>query len=407
MKAHVASRSVFENVEIQSFGLHPITNRFQETCDSVAPRYPLGLSVESQTGVVRLSQVFPIPELKPRYSWLTCFEPEDHLDSLSKLLIKLPGIANTSTFAGFSFKDDSTLERLNASGCESCWRVCPRLDLGISDNLSGIETFIEAFCELPSSQIINNHGKADIFLVRHVLEHAYDLRVFIDKIKSVVKSNGYVVFEVPDCERSFEVGDCTVLWEEHVYYFTKRTLETVLVNSGFEIIQLYSVPYPLENSLVAILKVSGQRQSLAEGKVDYLEEERRRVHKFAAQYSSRKLNIYHSLARIKREHGAISIFGGGHLTFTFISLYGLERLIDFIVDDDPNKSNLIAPVGGIRILKSEALYKLKPKLCLLGVNPIKHGSLFSRHSAYLKAGGRFASIFPGTANYFEDLFCEI
>jgi len=405
MRSKPASSSVVEDFEIHSFGLHPVTNRFLDLYDSVAPRYPLGLSIENKTGLVRLSQPFPTSELKPRYSWLTCFEPEDHLDRLAKFLVQLPGINHTSTFAGFSSKDDSTLERISTLGYKSCWRICPRLDLDINDNLSGIETFIEVFCNLPSSKIISNHGKADVFLVRHVLEHANNLPVFIEKIKAVVRRDGYIVFEVPDCERSFEVGDCTVLWEEHACYFTKRTLEAVLVNSGFHIVESCSIPYPLENSLVVILKLTVQGRNTEE-KASYLDEELRRIRSFIAKYYFRKSNISRFLARVKMDNKPIAVFGAGHLTFTFISLYGLEKLIDFIVDDDSNKSNLIAPLGGIRILSSEALYRLSPKLCLLGTNPIKHATLVSRHDSYLQAGGRFGSIFPGTANYLEDLFCD-
>ena len=403
MKSHMASWSGVESVEIQSFGSHPVTSRFHDSCDSVAPRFALGLSIQRQTGLIQLSETFPISELKPRHPWLTCFEPEDHLDDLSEELIKLPGVDRTTTFGGFSFKDDSTIERIKALGYKSCWRLCPQQDLGINDNLFGIETLISNFCSLPSSITNNNHTKADVLVVRHVLEHAYDLPDFITKIKGLVKGYGYVVFEVPDCERSFDVGDCTVLWEEHVSYFTKRTLRTVLETFGFEIFDLYSVTYPLENSLVAIVKVSGGGANKDGVRSNYYDEEVRRVHKFVEQYSARKSNIYQSLLRVKSEYGTIAVFGAGHLTFTFISLCGLEKLIEFIVDDDSNKTNLVAPVGGIRILKSEALYELQPKLCLLGTNPIKHSALISRYSDYLKLGGLFASIFPGTTDYFEDL----
>jgi len=393
-----------EYKELYSFGRHPITNRFQNSPDTVAPCYPLTLYIDRETGLVRLSEYFPITELRPHYPWLTCFEPDGHLDDLVKLIIDLPGIDYSSIFAGFSFKDDSTLERLKNSGYNSSWRLFPNEDLETDDTLLGIESLVEKFCDMPASKLGENHEKADLLLVRHVLEHSRDLDKFIKNVTALVKSGGYVVFEVPDCERSFDVGDCTVLWEEHISYFTGHTLEAVLINAGLEIVCAYSVPYPLENSLIVFAKVNRRRVSRIQRNSFDLRSDVRRLREFTALHSKRKLNINHLLRVVKEEYGSISMFGAGHLTFTFISLYELEEVIDFIIDDDPNKTNLFAPLGGIPIFNSEALYALGPRLCLLGTNPIKHTSVVSRHPEYLKKGGRFASIFPGTAGYLEDLF---
>ena len=71
-----------------------------------------------------------------------------------------------------------------------------------------------------AKNISNNYGYADVLIFRHVLEHAYDLGRFIDAAKQLIKPNGYIILEIPDCEKAFIVGDCTTIWEEHIYYFT-------------------------------------------------------------------------------------------------------------------------------------------------------------------------------------------
>jgi len=390
-----------QSVEVYFFGLHPITNRFLKSSDQTAPHYPLSLSIQSETGLIHLGRLFPIAELRPRYAWLTCFEPEDHLNELAIKLTKLPGLGHDSTFAGFSFKDDSTLNRLKHLGYKSSWRLSPKFDLEINDDILGVESIIDAFSEQYSSKLNKNRKKADILLVRHVLEHAHNLPRFLESIKTVVNEGGYVVFEVPDCERSFAACDYTVLWEEHVYYFTQGTLGGVLERYGYTIIEMFSIPYPLENSLVVITKVVDKRQpSSAKIPVAFSDEFRRALD-FANNFAHRRNAVYGTLLEYKRVHGSIVIYGAGHFSFTFISLYGICDLIDFIVDDDPNKTNYISPVGGIRITTSEALYNLRPNLCLLGINPIKHNLLIARHSGYLAKGGKFASIFPSSSNYLE------
>ena len=64
-------------------GLQPISNRFlNESDNSPAPKYPLRLMIDRETGYINLEKPFPIDDLRPRYEWITCFEPEDHLDDL-------------------------------------------------------------------------------------------------------------------------------------------------------------------------------------------------------------------------------------------------------------------------------------------------------------------------------------
>ena len=120
--------------KLVDFGLQPVSNRFTlpDSKDAV-PSFPLQLRVNTDTGLVHLGQPFPLGEVKPRYDWLTCYEPEDHLDNLVEKLIELPNITKQSVFGAYSFKDDSTLCRLEQLGFINNWRIDPKLDLGISD----------------------------------------------------------------------------------------------------------------------------------------------------------------------------------------------------------------------------------------------------------------------------------
>ena len=135
------------------FGLQPVSNRFYPLeSDSSAPKFQLGLKVDPKTGLIKLDKLFPVEELKPRHDWLTCFEPEDHLDKLVEDLIKLPGIHNSSVIGAYSFKDDSTIKRLNSKGYNNTWRVDPESDLGV-DKFANVETYQQEFT-LKKSRIL-------------------------------------------------------------------------------------------------------------------------------------------------------------------------------------------------------------------------------------------------------------
>ena len=119
----------------------------------------------NKLGCISLQNPFPVSELKPRFGWITCFEPEDHLDELVEKILTLQNINKKSIIGAFSFKDDTTLNRLNNIGFKNTWRIDPRLDLKISKKIFSIETLQDYFNKNVFKNIMLNHQKCDILLL--------------------------------------------------------------------------------------------------------------------------------------------------------------------------------------------------------------------------------------------------
>ncbi len=382
---------------LTEFGLQPVSNRFLHlNSREEAPSFPLQLRMNKDTGLIHLGKPFPLEELKPRYDWLTCFEPEDHLDDLVQCLIKLPGITKESVFGAYSFKDDSTLRRLERLGYTKNWRIDPIRDLGVLDPCANVETYQNALTLAKAEEIRERSGAADVLIVRHVVEHAYDLPAFIEAIRSMVSSGGYIVWELPDCERALAAGDCTTVWEEHIFYFTSFTFRQLLFEAGFSITHYESVPYPLENSLVAIVKEATGKGSPVSADPQAVAKEIARAQGFAQTLVRRRIDVRKKLETLHRERGAIAMFGAGHLSIAFISLMQVADLINCVVDDNPNKKGMLMPVGGLQIIGSEVLYSGDIKVCLLGLNPQNQPKVIAKQQRFVEQGGVFASIFPGS-----------
>lgn len=394
-----------ENIKLlMDLGKQPVSNRFlPKSGNEFAPHYDLKLILNETTGRICLEHPFPIEELKPRYAWLTCFEPEDHLDALVDTIIKLPGISRESVFAGYSFKDDSTLERLKAKGYQQQWRIDPQKDLGISDLSASIETYQSVFNTEKAKQIQENNGHVDVMIVRHVVEHAYNISDYIAAISFLVHPNGYIVWELPDCEQALSVGDCTTIWEEHIHYFTSFTFRELLEKSGFYITEYDSVSYPLENSIIAIVKKNNSIADIVKQDVTAVSVEVDRANRFSKKIVQRKKNIRFKLETYLENHRHIALFGAGHLSVAFLSIMEITDLIDFVIDDNPYKKEMRMPVGELEIHGSDSLYSKDIGLCLLGLNPQNQTKVVEKHMQFSAKGGKFASIFPGTNLDLEEL----
>jgi hypothetical protein len=176
---------------------------------------------------------------------------DEGLDHLVSIIKELPGITKASKILGISYKENSTLERFNKLGFNKTISLDLDKDIGNDQKGAGIETIQEKFQPDLAENLIQKYGKADIVIVRHILEHAYNPLRFMKALKIMVKKSGFVVFEIPDCTTSLENYDYTMTWEEHIIYLTPYTFKNLLRYYGFNIIFYHEYPYPHENLLFA------------------------------------------------------------------------------------------------------------------------------------------------------------
>ena len=233
-----------------------------------------------------------------------------------------------------------------------------------------------------------------MLIVRHVVEHSYDLPEFIEAIRALTNHDGYIVWELPDCERAFISGDCTTIWEEHTFYFTTFTFHKILTDADFEVVHFESVPYPFENSIVAIVKAAQKKQTITTDE-KALAEQVALAENFASAIEQRRIAVRSKLEYLKEKYGSIALFGAGHLSVAFLSLMKVADLVDFVIDDNTNKKGMCMPIGNLAIKGSDSLYAEGVKVCLLSLNPQNQPKVIANHKRFTDQGGIFASIFPG------------
>lgn len=373
-----------------AFGPQPLSNRFLKTAVEKEFMFPLSMGVCGACGVVQLFDIPPAEEMRPRFDWITYNEPEGHLDALVDVVVKLPGVSLSSTIAALTFKDDSTLRRMAEKGFKRQWRLDPKNDLGIAHPQAGIETIQEKWTKAAAREVKKKRGGADVFFVRHIFEHARDLREFCAGLKEILNPGGIIILELPDCRRALEKKDYSTVWEEHATYFTDDTFRGSLEILGFETIHFQSFPYSLENSLVAVVRPAAN----AAGASSRGGEEKARLFgEFSKSFSRRQTELQNELTRFQREHGPVAVMGAGHLSCTFVNLMKLEKLVAFFVDDNPNKKGLFMPGSRLPIVGSSALMEKRVKLCLMGVSPESAEKIRKNNQPYLQSGGVFKLIF--------------
>lgn len=373
-----------------NFGNQPPSNRFVGGAIEDSDKHPLVLGQCQNCGLIQLVNPMPVQSVLSRYNWIVYNEPEGHLDRMVDDLISLTGLKKNSSILGLTYKDDTTLERFKKRGYEKNYRLSLREDLKIQNPLAGLETIQEFVSAISFDSLTPYENKPDLLLVRHVLEHAHNPRKFIQSLTNKVKPGGYMVFEMPESTKFIEACDYSFIWEEHITYHTKNTIISLFQNVGLEVVAVENYSYPLEDSLVVIVRTLPNKSSLDRDYVRGLLDIGRR---YAEQFDEVKLKLSVMLKEYSDAGKKVALFGAGHLAAKFLNLFETSQFIYAVIDDNQNKSGLHMPGSMVAIKPSSILISEKVDLCLLSLNPESEAKVISKNTLYLESGGEFKSIF--------------
>jgi hypothetical protein len=383
-------------VKLLDFGFQPPCNGFLKVPNDPEYTHPLVLNLCEICGLIQINDPVPINEIQPRYEWIAYNEPEGHLDQVAERITHLEAISRRDLILGISYKDDSILRRLKERGFQNVRRLDPLEDLKISQHLAGTETIQDRLTPEIADDISRKYGLAELVVARHILEHAYDTRKFIKALTRLLKPNGYIVIEAPDCTQSLEHLDYTMPWEEHILYLTAGAFRSLFVFNGLSLVDYHCFPYLHENSLVGMAQVkNGSHVSLPTQ--SETSGEKNRAYNYAQQFSGQRKRYKEFFAEQKRRR-KVALLGAGHLACVFINLLELKDYIEFIVDDNPNKKGLFMPGSHLAICGSTALMEKDIKLCLLSVSPESERTVIQRNKMFIDNAGTFGSMFPVSEN---------
>lgn len=367
-------------------GLQPPSNRYVPLGEEDVDLHGLRLGQCVACGLMQLVDPMPIEMVRPRYLWIKYNEPAGHLDALVGHLAKL--VSSDAKIAGITHEDDSTLKRFNQRGYLQTFNYDIKSYFGM-DAYAEISVRHSAIDDFIANKIIEKHGKADILVARYVLEHSHDPARFLNTLGQLLAPGGILVLEVPDSRKFVNACDYSFLWEEHISYFTPKTLEDFVRRRGFCTIDTLISPYPLEDSLAIFVQqatdffVNVKRaipsQDIAAGRI------------FARQFVPACMRYRRHLESLQEAGKRIAIFGAGHLAANFLNFFRLKDFVEYVIDDDPNKQGFAMPGSGAPILSSAHLKEID--VCLLALNPESEKKVLEKQRAYVERGGIFKSIF--------------
>lgn len=183
------------------------------------------------------------------------------------------------------------------------------------------------------------NNQFDAFICMSFMEHAPDLNKFLKNIYKILKDNSYGIIEVPNFDMILKKKLYTEFIRDHIYYFTKKTLEKVLNLNGFEIIKCEEIwdKYILS----AYIKKN------------------KKIQKLDLKNSLKFINLDYKKFKNFMKKEKIAIWGAGHQALTLISQTNMNKDIKFIIDSSIFKQNKFTPGDKLKVISPEMINKEK------------------------------------------------
>ncbi len=362
----------------------PIAHRLLHRKDEEEERFPFEVLACTSCGLPQIVKPIDPNILYRQFNYnFSSWKPEPHqadeLDTIAQFT------KHHSVFE-IGCNDGLFMDKLRERGAKVLVGVEPNPVSGKIARERGIHVYSDMVSPTLCRDAVRHNGQFDLVIARQVLEHIVDFENFFECVKLALRDDGLLFIDVPDFAPGSAVGDLSVLWEEHVSYFTEPTLLALLARHGFEAVSVKKYNFSGGTLAVAARRaateVSAPLASTGVGE---------RFGQRAREYGAR---LRPALERLRDNGMQIAIYGAGCRACTFTNAHELAELIELSVDDQKERQGLFLPGTRIPIKPPEELRgKSAPLVCLLAVNQENEAQVSARLRESLKRPLHIVSIF--------------
>ncbi len=321
-------------------GIQPIAHNYLrsvEENDSIT--HPLILHFCVECGFIQIDDPIPPEKLYTDYNFcFSAWKPEPHISAELELIDKYVGDKNVSILE-VGCNDGVFIGPLISRGYKNVKGVEANSYAAERARQYGVEIINEMFNEQTAMKVAPEGG-VNLIILRQVLEHIPDLDGFFVAADKIFAKGGkrMLFIEVPDFSKALNSADCSTIWEEHPNYFTKKTLESILSEHGYECIvwDFYNFS---GGAMCVLAKKIDLMESVGKNRVFDLQ----LYNSFSDRVYEYKNKLVTTISSAREKGYKILLYGTGSRACTLVNGLEIGAMFDSAIDDQIEKNGLYMP----------------------------------------------------------------
>jgi len=277
--------------------------------------------------------------------------------------------------------------------------IDPAVEIARRATDSGIETIPALLSVELATKIHRQRGPASIVTAFNVFAHSDDMAGMVAAIRRLLAPKGVFLFEV---QYLLDILDRMLLgtvFHEHLCHHSLTPLLSFLNRHGLEVIDVERVGIQ-KGSIIGTVQHIGGPHATSPSVTKLLDLERQRriddpetVRGFGQKLQQLKDDAGALVAEWKGRGKTIAGYGAARSGPTLVAQLGLEDVIEFVVDDHPQKVNKFTPGHHIPVLPTAELLTRQPDYVII-LAWIHAKKIIANNRAYLDQGGHFVVCCP-------------
>jgi len=336
--------------------------------------YPLDLYFCNDCSHIQLGHVVnPKILYQKNYTYVSATSAHfvKHLASYAEKMIKRFHLKDESMIVDIGSNDGTCLSFFKTQGMRVLG-VDPATEVANIANENKIETVNDFFSYEVAVSLQKKYGNADFITSHNTCAHIDNLIDVISGVEYLLKKDGIFVLEVGYFVDVYSNTWFDTIYHEHVDFHTVAPFEKLFSRVGMELIGVERIS-PQGGSIRVMAQKKGGNFNQDES-VDLLVKIEKKLElnklmtlqKFDKKISIVKVKLGKLLHELKADGKIIAGFGAPTKATTLMSHFGIdEKILDFIVDDNPLKQGLFTPISHIPVLPSSQIYERKPDYVLI------------------------------------------
>lgn len=354
--------------EIWNFGESPLANDFRITLPYNS--YPLVYFKCNSCHSVQLKYEVSPEILFKDYSYESPPNLIPHFKELAKTTTKFLGIQNSGRVIDIGSNNGLLLQEFKKLGYDSVVGFEPCDFIAQKSRMKGISTVSEFFKPDIAKKFTLKYEEPELITCTNCFAHIPDLNEFIEALKIIMNKNSYFVFENAYLLNTIQNKDLGQAYFEHIFMHSIIPLDIFFNKHGLE---LFKVEYNnvQMGSIRGYVRWKGNRSLTKDCNVvrafenELVAELTTNIpyKKFLDDINLCKFNLINKLDKIKK---GICIYGWPAKMTLINKYFGLEKHIDYVVEESYSKITKLAPGTNTLIMNLDFFKKYPTSYCIIG-----------------------------------------
>jgi 2-polyprenyl-3-methyl-5-hydroxy-6-metoxy-1,4-benzoquinol methylase len=382
----------------------PLSENYCNDSDTgkTAARFPVDLYMCADCGHVHQLDVVDSKSLWENYTYYSgeAKGMSEHLNQVASNIIATQKLPSNALVIDIGSNDGTLLRPFKNAG----YRVLgidPAREIAKTATESGIETLPELMSLSLGEDIRKKWGKAHVVCMFNAFAHADNLGEIAESIRAMLAPCGIFVFEAQYLLDIIDRMLIATIFHEHMSHHSVKALTIFFASHGLELIDVERV-HIQHGSIIGTVQLIGGKLNIKPSVRQLLDLEARRgldkietLKNFGSKIAQQRGRTSKLVNTWKKEGLTIAGYGAARSGPTLISQLGLTDVIEFIVDDHPQKVNKFSSGDGIRIRPTADLCKLMPSYTVI-LAWVHSANIIETNREYLDKGGHFVVLCPET-----------